>query len=142
MAALEQSLLQHCATGQGVLPLGALTAAEQLAAEKYRTWAWNYGKSPAFTTRYRQRFAWGAVECRLAVRHGMIESFEIFGDFFPEKDIDSLCACMQGIAFTPAAIYAALAPLPLELWFTGCDAAVMRQFLAEGNGDTAASACL
>ena len=142
MAALEQSLLHHCATGQGVLPQGALAAAEQLAAEKYRTWAWNYGKSPAFTTRYRQRFAWGAVECRFAVRHGKIESVDFFGDFFAEKDIASLCAHMQGIAFTPAALHAALAPLPLELWFTGCNAAVMRQFLAEGNGDNVQSPCL
>ncbi|MDD2967798.1 MAG: lipoate--protein ligase [Desulfovibrionaceae bacterium] len=131
--AVQQSLLQHCATGQGALPCGALEAAEQLAAEKYRTWAWNYGKSPAFTTQYRQRFAWGAVECRLAVRHGRIESFDIFGDFFAEKELDSLCAQLQGIAFTPAALHAALAPLPLEQWFTGCDAGIMRHFLAEGG---------
>lgn len=47
-------------------------AIESLAQEKYRTWEWNYGKSPAFSISLRG--------FELTARHGVIESVSEYGN--------------------------------------------------------------
>lgn len=61
-------------------------AAQALADSKYRQWNWNYGASPAFTEKKRERFPWGSVELRRSVRNGKIADCRVYGDFFrPRK---------------------------------------------------------
>lgn len=130
MRELQSALAAHCAQGEGVLPVSILDAARDLAERKYRCWDWNYGASPPFSERRRQRFPWGAVECRFDVRRGRIAACRIYGDFFSQADIGALEARLTGIAYTEKDLTDALADQSLEEFFSGCDAPSMRAFLA------------
>lgn len=117
-----------------VLPLTpdpALTAAaECLAEQKYRTWDWNYGRSPGFTEHRAKRFSWGRVECFLDVRGGVIRNCRFYGDFFSRDDLSSLEETLRGISRHPEQLYKALRALPLTRWFTGCRPEELAAFLS------------
>ncbi len=130
MRDLQNALAEHCAQGEGMLPGAVLDAAHDLAERKYRCWDWNYGASPPFSERRRQRFPWGAVECRFDVRRGRIAACRIYGDFFSQADISELETRLTGVFYTPEALAEVLADQPLEEFFSGCDAPPMRAFLA------------
>lgn len=130
MRDLQSALTAHCAQGEGMLPDSVLDTAHDLAERKYRCWDWNYGASPPFSERRRQRFSWGAVECRFDVRHGRIAACRIYGDFFSQADISELEARLTGVLYAPEALAEVLADQSLEEFFSGCDAPSMRAFLA------------
>ncbi len=69
---------------------GDLTKIKELMAEKYLTWEWNYGSSPAYNMKKRNRFSFGSVEVRLQVEQGTIQGCKIYGDFFSNEDISEL----------------------------------------------------
>lgn len=75
--------LQAVSQAKIVYPSAQLIAqAEQLANEKYRTWAWNYGHSPEFNFTNKVRFAGkGTIDVRLAVEKGLIKAIKFYGDF-------------------------------------------------------------
>ena len=62
----------------------------QLKAEKYETWEWNFGSSPKFDFGKQIRTQGGNVEVALSVEYGRISNIRIYGDFFFRKDISSL----------------------------------------------------
>ena len=55
---------------------------ERLRGEKFATWGWNWGASPAFEVTKRRRFPFGTLEASFDVRGGAIEKIKITGDFF------------------------------------------------------------
>src|SRR5690625_6131415 len=57
----------------------------QLAEERYRTWDWNYGKSPSFNIKESYKFDSGLLDLRLNVKKGIIENCTIYGDFFGDR---------------------------------------------------------
>lgn len=71
----------------------------ELMEEKYLTWEWNYGHSPAFNIVKRDRFACGTIEFRINVKNGIIEDCKIFGDFFSNEDINELAASFKGVMY-------------------------------------------
>lgn len=127
------AMVDHCATGETTLTPEMAATAEALAAAKYRAWTWNYGKSPEFTERRRRRFPWGALECRLNVKNGLIERCSLSGDFFSLEDIAALEKLFRGVARTPEALAAALAGVPVEQWFVGSERRSLLDFLCRGE---------
>lgn len=128
MDALMSTLMERCASRVVKTPPAALEAAQILAEQRYRTWDWNYGTSPAFTEQRRERFPWGLVEYRLEVRKGHIVSCRIFGDFFSQRDTHELEQRIQGRRFAEETVQAALVGVAWEEYFSGCDAATMYEF--------------
>lgn len=128
MKALQDVFIRNCASAPGELCGEDIAAAEQLADKKYRTWEWNYGKSPRYTEKLRHRFPWGAVDARLDIQQGIIRHCNISGDFFAELPIEELTACLQGVAHTPSAIIAALTRLDLPRYFTGSNSTELLNF--------------
>jgi lipoate-protein ligase A len=61
--------LLHLEPGSGTFELAPsdLQAVEALRENKYATWAWNYGHSPAFNLRKTASLAWGHIDIRLNV---------------------------------------------------------------------------
>lgn len=119
-------------------------AIHTLEKDKYQSWEWNWGKSPAFTESKTQRFPWGKVELMLQVRQGLIEDINIFGDFFsgqqsfaaiytltgtPDANPDKIHAAHEGISLIKQALrgkrhkdpqtLSTLATLPLQDIFAG-----------------------
>jgi lipoate-protein ligase A len=63
---------------------------QQLADEKYNTWDWNFGFSPAYNFSKAIKIPAGFIEVHLDVENGVIEKVKIFGDFFATKPIEEL----------------------------------------------------
>lgn len=128
---LKDCLLRRCADGEARLDPRDHAAAQALAESKYRQWSWNYGASPPFTVEKRRRFPWGSVRLRLDVRHGLIASCRIYGDFFSGAEIGELENTLVGLRHEPASLVRALEGVPLEMYFSGCDPEETRRFFAE-----------
>ena len=64
--------------------------------EKFATWEWNYGASPAFESKKKSRFPFGTVEMHFTCREGRISDIKIFGDFFGTEDIGALECSLIG----------------------------------------------
>lgn len=134
LADLQNQLMRHCSTSGSTDFLSSikpelLTAAEALAATKYRTWDWNFGASPAFTHKWRQRFSWGALEVCYAVQRGHIVSCRLYGDYFSQADIPELEAVCVGLPYQRSSLGLALGNIPFQQYFNGCDPREVLQFL-------------
>lgn len=57
-----------------------MSTIETLAAEKYRTWEWTYGRTTAFTLENG--------DLRITSKHGVIESSSIYGDVLAGKRLE------------------------------------------------------
>jgi len=53
----------------------------KLSNTKYRTWEWNYGRSPEFNIQKIKRFDFGQIDTRIFVKDGKIEDIKFFGDY-------------------------------------------------------------
>ena len=79
--------LTECAMASGELEPCTLTeedlaAIRKLRDEKYATWAWNYGFSPAYDMRREMKFPAGLVTAHLSAEGGKIKAVRFYGDFF------------------------------------------------------------
>ena len=79
--------LKECAMASGALEPYTLTeedlaAVRKLRNEKYATWAWNYGCSPAYDMRREMKFPAGLVTAHLSAEGGKIKAVRFYGDFF------------------------------------------------------------
>ena len=76
-----------------------LAAIEKLRAERYGTWEWNYGFSPACTIERRARIeGCGTVEIRIGVSGGHISEMRFYGDFFSVSEPEQLAARFIGLS--------------------------------------------
>ena len=62
----------------------------KLKEQKYDTWEWNYGHSPAYNLRKDRRFAAGNLSIFLLVERGEIAEIKFYGDFFGRGNIGIL----------------------------------------------------
>ena len=93
---------------------------EEIAKEKFRTWEWNYGKSPDYS--YENAFKYkgiGVVEYRLNIVCGKIEDISIYGDFFSEKDIAGLEERLRGVNFHIDSIESAMKGVEISQYIKG-----------------------
>ena len=100
----------------------------ELAREKYGSWDWVWGQSPAFTAVQSRRFAGGTVTVGLVVEKGLIRECRIFGDFFSLKGVDQLQSYMEGRQYPFAD---SIDDLLITESFTGVPPEEFRQFLRE-----------
>jgi lipoate-protein ligase A len=131
LEAVISAMLKRCADGETNLSPAQEQTAQALADAKYRTWDWNYGKSPEFTERRRKRFAWGALECLLNIKDGIIQSCRLYGDFFAMADATELERAFTGLPSRPDALRRALAALPLTQYFAGSEQEELLAFFCD-----------
>jgi lipoate-protein ligase A len=81
---------------------------EKIADEKFRSWDWNYGSSPAYEITKSRRFDGGKLEVYLSLEKGHIRDVHINGDFFFYGDIDHLTQSLIGCPYREEDIRAAL----------------------------------
>lgn len=91
---------------------------KQISQDRYQSWEWNYGKSPAFAINRETRYAGGTIEAWLDVGRGaVIENIRFFGDFFGQRDVAELEALLRGVVYQPQAIRAALEEVEIGNYF-------------------------
>lgn len=101
-------------------------AVRLLAEERYRSWDWNYGRSPAFNVHKTGRLEGaGTFDIRLNVSGGVIAAAKIYGDFFGAEDVGGLADKLTGVKYEEASVRQALehvelsryvGPVALDQW--------------------------
>ncbi|NLW79024.1 MAG: lipoate--protein ligase [Ruminococcaceae bacterium] len=102
---------------------------QKLRDEKYITWDWNYGKSPAYNMRKERRYPFGGITVTMDVEKGVIRTIRFNGDFFGNGDILELCAALEGQPLTKEAVLAALKDVDVNAYIMGMDADTMVDLL-------------
>jgi len=90
---------------------------ELLVEQKYSTWDWNFGFSPAYNFKKAKKLPPGFIEVHLDVVKGYIEKIKIYGDFFASKPIESLEQKLVGVKHEESEILSILESINLEEYF-------------------------
>ena len=97
-----KNALKECAMASGELEPYTLTqedldAVQRLREEKYATWEWNYGFSPAYDMRRELKFPAGLVTAHLSAKNGRIQAVRFYGDFFGCGNLEDLEGALVGL---------------------------------------------
>ena len=111
------------------LTLDDWSAVRQLARERYQSWEWNYGSSPAFNLRRSVKYAGGEIEVFLIVQKGIVQSVKFIGDFLGQRDVAELEQRLAGCSYLPEALGERLAAFDIPQYFSGFSAAELLSLL-------------
>lgn len=100
---------------------------ERLRSEKYSQQSWNFGKSPAYSINNAKKFSGGLVEVSFTVKQGLIESLELFGDYFFILPTEEFVKAFTGTVHTREAVLGRLEELDAEKYFSGISCAEMTE---------------
>ncbi|MGI6250885.1 MAG: lipoate--protein ligase [Anaerolineaceae bacterium] len=89
----------------------------QLAMDRYQTWEWNYGRSPAFGMHRETRYAGGGIDAWLDVEKGRIQQIRFRGDFFGQRDVSELENHLKDIEYHSEAIMERLKDINISDYF-------------------------
>lgn len=107
-----------------------LAAIEKLRAERYGTWEWNYGFSPACTIERRARIeGCGTVEVRIGVSGGLISEMRFYGDFFSVSEPEQLSARFIGLSPDAQGFEKALQGVDVSRYIVGLTNEALMQLL-------------
>lgn len=117
-----QRLLLESLTGEGnVVPERLCDAEreiiEELAENKYRSYEWTYGRSPAYSLRGERRTDGGTVEVYAEVRQGLLCEIQFFGDFMARKPASDVELALRGTGFRRDAVRSVLDQFALDDYF-------------------------
>ncbi len=90
---------------------------DRLVREKFMTWEWNYGKSPAYNISKAHKFPFGIVDARIDVKEGIIKNIKLYGDFFVRQDISTLEEHLKGVRYTKDALVESLGTIDIQDYF-------------------------
>ncbi len=131
MEKIKTVLMQFLTIEQMVISPELAQKAEELANTKYRTWEWNFGKSPAFEVKFRKRFSFGAIDFYADINRGKITNCRFYGDFFANKDIQELERALQGCFFKKEEILKVLSAIKAYEYFVGCGENDLLEFFVD-----------
>ena len=94
-----------------------LAVIDSLAKEKYLSWDWNYGKSPACTLIKTSRFDCGCVDFHLDIKAHKINELYIYGDFFCSHNLKDFTDMFKGVPYTRASVKEVLSKTDASLYF-------------------------
>lgn len=101
----------------GDLPPETEAGIMDIKHSKYDTWEWNYGKTPKYDFRNKQRFSGGTMELRYSARHGIIEAVTFRGDFLSKRSLADLEQAFHGVPVKTESILDFLSGFPLAEYF-------------------------
>ena len=105
-------------------------AIARLRDQRYDTWEWNYGKSPAYHTSRKLRIeGCGTVEVSLSVEEGLISQLCFRGDFFGSEDPSALADALTGCPCRRDALEQLLRTLDPSRYITGITADALVQLI-------------
>jgi len=103
------------------LPAEELAEVEKLKAEKYDSWDWNFGRSPKFQRKCKNRYSGGALEISLTVAKGNIQDIRILGDFLGLTPVEPLEDALKDCPYREEAVAAILDQFHLQEMLGGIE---------------------
>jgi len=100
----------------------------RLSESKYRSWDWNYGRSPEFDLRKTRRFSFGQIDFRINVKDGIITEVRIYGDFLGHGELSDIEDILTGVKFEEESIRYALKDFDLKNYFGDITVEEMAEF--------------
>lgn len=94
-------------------------AIQKLSDDKYSTWDWNYGESPAYSWTGSKKYDFGLVDVRMNIKDGKIDDIKIYGDFFGIKNIGEVEELLTGSLHRYDQIAEKLDRIPLGDYISG-----------------------
>jgi len=92
-------------------------AISELSKNKYESWDWNYGHSPAYSKHRGIRTNAGTIEVWLEVEQGRISGIRFYGDYFGKRDSSDLEKALTGALHQEEALREILNSMALNDFF-------------------------
>lgn len=117
----KRKIIENIFKGKKEIPTYKLSEIEwkkvfELSDSKYRTWEWNWGRSPAFNIQKVNRFEFGQVDARIFVKDGKIENIKFYGDFFGYGDTTELENILKNVKYEKQSIAEAIKDKDLKIY--------------------------
>lgn len=116
-------------SGGGAEETGLRSRAEALKNEKYSTWEWNYGYSPAYQIETADYGAAGLIEVKMDVRDGKIAEIRFSGDFSGLRPVSELAARLTGVNRERDALTRTLRGITVSEYISGLDSESLTKLL-------------
>lgn len=94
-------------------------AIEKIRDSKYKTYEWNYGKSPKYNIKKDRKFDFGLVSVLMDVSEGVINNISIFGDFFGNGEMQILEKLLIGKKIVFNDVYESVKDVDLKYYISG-----------------------
>ncbi len=95
-----------------------LEEVDKIRRERYGTWEWNWGNSPACTIRKERRIeGCGGIQVYLDIQNGRISDCEFYGDFFGEGPSKEFLQALEGCPLSFDGLEQALLPVDVSQCF-------------------------
>lgn len=82
---------------KGIVTDSMRRSIKELARNKYESWEWNYGKTPAYNIKRERRFSAGTVRVLMQVGEGKIDQIHFEGDFITGREVEELEEFLTGL---------------------------------------------
>ena len=129
---LVESLLKDLSFTRYELTPEDIAAVEELRKEKYATWEWNYGTSPACTVLRKRRIeGCGTVEAHILLDGSRIQRLKLLGDFFSTMEPEPLENRLTGCRLDAEDCAAALAGCHVSDYISGLSNAGLIEILCD-----------
>lgn len=114
--AFRERLLKGIFEGEQPIPRYVLKQTDwesihKLEFERFRTWEWNYGRSPDFNVQRTQCFTGTEISIHIDVQKGVIKNIHFSGEFYSPKDISELESSLISVRYDGAHLAKALESL-------------------------------
>jgi lipoate-protein ligase A len=127
--ALIRGIFGHASGPALVLTATDWQEIENIAANRYNLWSWDYGRSPSFSIRKSERSPAGKIEAHIDVEAGYIRQICFLGDFSGIRDVSELEVQLVGLPYDCQALSAALAQIDLQSYFGQVDPRTLAELL-------------
>ena len=96
--AFQDALQEMLSGGDSTIGLNPsqLEAVGKMADEKFRTWQWNFGRSPRTTFSRTKKFACGTVTAHYSLERGVLSELQFTGDFIGARPAEELAEKLKG----------------------------------------------
>jgi lipoate-protein ligase A len=95
-----------------------IESARAIAASRYSTWEWNYGRSPGYQHEKRRRVdGVGSVDLFLSLEEGRLSAYKTRGDYFGEGDSPELTEKLLGCKLEENALRQALRDIDIGRFY-------------------------
>jgi len=99
-----------------------INAIEEIKINRYDTWEWNYGRSPAFSVVKQRRIdGFGNIRISMEANNGVISAFATDGDYFGVKPYYELAEVLIGVRLERSALSEAIKDVRLSDFYEGLE---------------------